>query len=533
MPFSKELSLEYFRSSGLVTNLPPDPGVLLARMFSRSAPQAVAGLLRTGRINEAYFSSDEQIRNHLQFCEALAYVINQHFMGLTETRGLKGLVENSFHHGIDHFRRAEKYSKAEDASNTLFRRDPNYLYFAPSRYLALYFHDLVEVYTGEKEYHDSGSALLTLGYLLNMYDHVRDLTSSSQNGSFIPQEDWEMIAWGTAFICRYHSKPEKTPQLESLLKDGILDPQELLRDAVAAAQKNHVSLFEFFPGYKSAASIIQQIQNNSLRVPQFTREKIEGLLKELQVTAAADKLDDTHPAAEAAARMNLTVPDRVFLDGSYFHLSLAEEYERRRQDGGAHRSSCDLNRILFMLSRTGVTSGLSWSSQMMRVGLKRRAEFYQQAIPGFLVGDFSTYLSPYETFVQREMHALLIKAGVDSYRVNSTLNISDPDVRRRSLRTLLAQRGLHPGVVDIIQDRIFEERDQVQQILGHKYQLLKTMNLGDRERQRIVDLLQMSIQQQYVKITKVAIPLNLKLPYTSYFILDLAALDRQARALAK
>ena len=115
----------------------------------------------------------------------------------------------------------------------------------------------------------------------------------------------------------------------------------------------------------------------------------------------------------SAARTVLTRPDRDFYTDNGRDEKLNDEFNARVSDGKGHESSCDLNRLLFELTRIGSFEGISpWINVRYSRALLHKGEFLYNAIRGFLEGDFQSYLQAYEDLEDDMTRTVLVKAGV-------------------------------------------------------------------------------------------------------------------------
>lgn len=513
----------YYRITGLapVEELGPEPfnlGKLWWRAVQGMGAANAIRLLTQGRVAEAYFVNDKYRENHLQYSEKLAYTLNQMLLSESLSSELKNRIELSLHHGYNHFRRVEKYKKAIDAHDVELRSNADYLYFAISGYVAIYFHDLVEVYTREKRHHDSGSAILTLGYMLQKRDQI----AAAMGSDTIPDEVSQKLSWAAAFICLYHSKPEEVAEVDDLLKNGLFDAKQILKNIEETARLHGQNIYTFFPPFKLIENVINDIKANKLTIPTFSKNELEGLIKMLRAIAASDKLDATYPVGLAATRMILTVPDRPWYIRLEGDNTLEEELEVRKQGAAGSNASCDFDRILYEITRAKAFTGLSpWVSFLYSHGLTERAKYFTKVIPAFLDGNIESYLEAYPDLLQTELKAIMMKIKIPQDRINATLLLDEHGTKIKDARKLAINGGYAEELITDLVQGIDDERLQVRLVLTNKSDQLSNLRLSIDEKRRIIDLLNLAIKQQRQSLFQYPGLMKIKLPYEGYYWVDL------------
>lgn len=352
--------------------------------------------------NFDYFETLEQQKIHLIASENLANAINAAILTHPICAELRQRVEEDGPHGIGHLRRNEKIVKHIDAKDRALRADSGYRYFAFCGYMANRMHDLVQAWTHSKNGHDEGAALFALGTL-------------SQIQTPLPQDIWDDLTWGTAYVCKYHSYPEKMPKIEELIANGFLDPQELLNDVKRAAEKKGKDIYSFFPPFNLIKDYIESIEREEIHPPYFSQEKIAALNKRAMVFIAADKLDSLYPVDLSSGRTVLTNVYRpLWMPIGEQVLSIHEEFEARRRRSDGRESECDLDRYIYELTRMEKFHAISpVVNTLFRQGLRQKAIFLRNAIDKFYQGDFYPFTYVYEKMLREMIDGMLIQAEVD------------------------------------------------------------------------------------------------------------------------
>ena len=508
-------------------------------------------LLAEGKILPEYFQQDYATEVHFQLSEQIANWININLLAEPECQSLREKLNESPDHGRDHFRRLEKWYKKAQAKDKSIRTDTAYLYFSPSAFLSEKMHDLVESYSGQKEKHDGAAALMALGYVLRSLPLAHDVVRDFSDGKYtdFPSEEWVKIAWGTAFMCLHHSKPELMPSTDDLLARqapaddgnkpiGIFDPKELLNAAeymmqeankkkLAQEETPFRTVEEFFPPYALIRTTIQAIQNGTLEVPVFNELEIEGLKKQTRLFAAADKLDSTYPADLSAVRTFQTRPERVFFLRMEREMELEEELEERIKRGAGHESPCDLDRFLFEMTRTKTFDDMSlivkrWYAN----GLRMKAQFLYEGISALLESDSAIFLRAYEHMERDMARAILIKAGYEEGLAAGIATIHDRDLRRVEVEDRLESQRFDPGEYEAVLYRIRDERARVESIINNKMNSLFQMDITVEEKERIRKLLVLARVRQSEGLRWMPGPTaNEPLPYVGYILVQLTKIE--------
>lgn len=517
-------------------------------MATQLHPLALLRLLRSDRLSARYFETDKLVEDHLNFSETLANLANDDLLNNPWTWDAGEILEENLDHGFNHIRRIEKWYKLFYEKDKSLRSDIYSLYFTPSVYMADRFHDLIEVTTKRKTGHDIAAALLALGYLSSL---TKFLTGTGARE--IPIDDWEKIIWGTTFICHHHSRPESS--LKSVtpdqLKDGdILNPQQMLEATKEMARKaDHSDIYTFFPAFNLIKETVTEIEEGKFRhSPWFSknelremiqvdteqaplmvdeiyeREKreIEGLVKQAFLFSAADKLDGLFPDDLSTSRTTLTRPERDFYVRTAEQFdSLEKEFNHRVEDGGGPESSCDFNRLLFEISRVGTYEGISgWLSYIYSYLLEEKGRHMLKVIPAFIEGSFWPYMDAYDNLERDTIRALLVKSGV------SALDAKMVSTERREFMIsetgrLLSQRGYSRKLLDRLLEKIGDEKYDVSGALIGKYDKLQGINFTDKDRDHILELLNLAISIQKSKLIKYHGSLDGVPPYSSYYAINL------------
>ncbi len=501
----------------------PGPGKMTNRGYEISGRGFARDMRRKG-VSE-YLQRDATIEHYLQATEKIENLVNDVMLHEPICDKLRDMVERSPHHGRPHFRRIEKWEKWADKHDTAIRHSPVHLYFKVPEKLAKRGHDLVEVLTGKKEGHDAAGALFTFGYMMENVDTLVPIINEELGLTYpITLDDWTAWAWATAFICEHHSKPEKMSTIAHLVQQGVVDPAEFLRKTEDMAQKyGEESIYTLFPPFAIIRPFIERIRERKiLPYRGFTQNELDALRTRGFRFSAADKLDGTFPADLAGARMILTRPDRAFYERmSKPGLTLLEELDARVQDGGAHESSCDLNRILFELTRTQALGEFpSHVRHAFRVGMQLRSSYYLRAIDALLHDDTVPFLESYESLERHEIVALLGKIGVQEIESKVVVQMSEEDDRHRSVRALLKKYGYDGAAFDDVLYKIHNEKAIVGQALLAKIQLLRERSVSSEEKAWIMQLLKRAVEVQKNHLPITQGPMKFDPPYDSYYPLD-------------
>lgn len=469
-------------------------------------------------VSPDYFSHDKQIEDHLQLCEGLSNTINRWFLDQPVCSELLMKVETNPDHGYSHFRRVEKFIKEIFAKDKSLRNREDLLYFVPALYLAIRFHDLVEVYSNQKEGHDSAAALLALGVMREAKDVVQGFIGGYAGKGHFPDKDYEKLTWATVYMCRHHSKPEDMPSQKI-----HLDPAELLADAEKMAAKTGKNLDHFFPPYLIMSKTIEEIRNGALDMrglKEWKLQDVEALQLMTRILAAGDKLDGYIPEGLSAARTVLTRPERDYYVEAEDYKDLREEFDTRVLDGKAHESNCDLNRLLFELTRTGSFEGISpWINVRYSRALLHKGEFLYKAIRGFLEGDFQSYLQAYEDLEEDMIRTVLVKIGVSKGAIADVFKFSDAP-RHKMVVQLLKDNHINPQIIDTLLYGLRGESLRVADSLAQKYKKLQG-NLNGKTKEKILKLVEMAIDIQRKQVVKYPGPLEkLKPPYNGYYSIN-------------
>lgn len=420
------------------------------------------------------FEADDRSKTHLLFCERLANNINQEFFADPLNKELRDSVDTNLDHGYNHFRRVEKWYKEIIKNSPELRGNVPFLYFAPDGFLAVRFHDLVQLHTGQKTGHDAAAALLSLGFLLSP-EHLENPP--------IPRSDWEKIAWGSAFVIRHHSDPEVTKELPSAdFRNGkYLDPQTLLAETEAMAEKAGKNLYDFFPPFESVAPVIEAIRQGEIkRPPPLTDSEAKGLLSQTLIFAAADKMDSLHPAELSSTRTILTMPNRRLYVQYEEPFAEGSELAHRAAKGGSHGARTDFDRYLYEITRHEPFVGQSaWLSNVYNKVMLTKATFLRQAFPALLSGDFGPILDVYDRLERDTVMHLLRRANV----AGDTIHHIDSayKVRQNFLtvaRVTLREQGYDDRLIDSYLERIGQEKDLVQRAIEAKYEAFKEVYQG-------------------------------------------------------
>jgi hypothetical protein len=545
---------DYFKITGLerppLKGLPPYLSALsieMARLANKLTWRSFTSLLQGDRLPADYFNLDENHANHLNFSEMLSNLINEDLLEEPVCEDLKDVLDQNLDHGYNHIRRVEKWYKTFYKNDKTLRSDIYSLYFAPSAYLSMRFHDLVEVSTKKKDGHDTAAGLFALGYLSGIAPLVI-------GASDIPSEDWEKLTWGTAFICQHHSKPEKslggkTP--ESILEDGLLDPKKMLESTEDMAKKaGFDSIYSFFPPLMLIRTQIENIASGNFRqspwysrgmltrlterdkskpskveIEEFMRRQkneIQGLVRQTFLFTASDKLDGLYPADLSTSRTVLTRPERVFYAKMGEYPSLSDEYEIRKKDGGGQESACDLNRLLFEISRTGAFTNISsWLSFIYSYILEKKGEYLlRRVIPGFLNGDFRPYLDAYDNLQRDTVRALLLKGGIESDYA-AIISTMESSLMLESTRRLVITGGYSGELLDRLVNKISEEKEEVSRALEQKYKMFVEAGYDERDKEHILQLVNLAVDEQKKELKKGMGSLEDVPPFSSYYAINL------------
>lgn len=478
---------------------------------------ALLDLMAKGDILPEYFQKDFSIELHFELSEHIALWLSHNLLAAPESQSLRKALDQSPDHGEDHFRRLGKWYKKGQAVDKMIRADVGYLYFSPSAFIAKHTHDLVETYSGQKEKHDGTDALLALGHTLQSIDLVDAALSDFSNGKFseFPRDDWNKVAWGAAFICQHHSRPELMPSTEDLLEMqsrkegqlgyvGIVDPLRLLKDAeymleeangkrLERGEKAFTSIEEFFPPFRLIRDFIQQIRDGVVEIPQFDEKEIEGLKKQTRLFAAADKLDSTYPAELSAVRTFQTRPDRPFFVRLEGDMTLEAELRERIRLGSGHESPCDFDRLIFEMTRVKTFTEIGIVVQRWYAnGLRSKGKFLKEAISRLIDGDGDVFLQTYENLEGDMAGALLKKAGYASDYSGYVVRLKDKAMRRKEVEEALAVEGFDPRIFEAVLYRIRSERGVIGNIIDKKIQQIFALGLTSDEKHRIRTLLSMA-----------------------------------------
>lgn len=482
-----ESQRSYFQALGF-DHKPSQPGSLLARAFETLGPKTPNVLLTIPVLRE-YFFSDQAVQDYSKMCESIATLLCQNLQNRKECEELIKKFEHNPDHGWDHIRRAKKWKKWLDRNDSSLHNSPDYLYLQLASFFSLRLHDVFQVYTGLKEGHDSAGALFAFGFIREHYNEINNLMPGENEK--IPYEDWENQAWGAAFMIRHHSLPEKMP-LETI---GLLSLTELLNDVEFVAKKHETDIYTLFPAFGMIRETIDAIRWGEIDdQKQLTRGELEAVRMQTHLVSAADKLDSYFPADLSAARTVLTRPTRPFYTRVQEGLSLEDELEIRITDGRgeneAHESTCDLNRLLFELTRTeGFMGKSAIVSRAFGIGLREKANFFVKAIPALLKGTVDAYANAYEELETREISAALEKNLKDSH------------------------------TLDWVRFRIRNEKATVVSALEEKIKMMYGLNVTSEEKKRIVDLVSAAVRRQEATL-RIAPGPNIKPPYTNYFAIN-------------
>ena len=533
-------SPSYFDESGLRA---PVESIEEGKLYQKVAidlAQELPLLMHNGKIRPEYFTEDFQRERHFQFSERLSNTLNDWFISDASDE-LVNSLERSPHHGRDHFRRLEKWYKKAQKEDKAMRSNPNYIYFSPSAFVAMRFHDLLEVWSGQKEGHDAAGGLFAFGYMLQsqgIADKVVEKHGYGGRESF-PHNDWVKLAWGAAFICLNHSLPDEMHTTEYLMQHGLLDSKDLLNGAEVMLKEANIkrkregktlfaSIREFFPEFALISETLTHIKDGTLESPLFTQNEIEGLKKQTRVFAAADKLDSNFPPDLSADRTFLTRPERAFYVRIEGNLSAKDELEERIQGGSRHESPCDLDRLLFEITRTktfdGVSNSLSyWYAQALR----EKGKFLNDSITLLLEHNGSGFMSAYDHLERDMTEAVLAKAGY-----------GDSDAKSKA--TEVYQKDDHKQIVGILHDlgyksdsyldmifRIRKERRDVTGIVNAKIRSVIDAAITPEEKTRIKELLYLARIRQHEGLGWIpgpTLPEDMT-PYKGYLLIRLTKLS--------
>ena len=329
----------------------------------------------------------------------------------------------------------------------------------------------MEVYSNQKEGHDSAAALLALGVMSEAKDVVQGFIGGYAGKGHFPDKDYEKLTRATVYMCGNHSKPE-----DMVLQQILLDPIKLLETAEKMAAKAGKDLYEFFPPYTIMSKTIEAIKNGSFKTTgsqEWTLQDVEALQLITRVLASGDKLDGYIPEGLSAARTVLTRPDRDFYTDNGRDEKLNDEFNARVSDGKGHESSCDLNRLLFELTRIGSFEGISpWINVRYSRALLHKGEFLYNAIRGFLEGDFQSYLQAYEDLEDDMTRTVLVKAGVSRGAIADVFKFSGA-YRHEKVIHLLNDNHINPQIIDTLLYGLRSESRGVADSLAQKYEKLQ------------------------------------------------------------
>jgi hypothetical protein len=481
--------------------------------------------LRRNKTLKEYFTRDYQIEHYLQFSEQLSNMVYEHLADEPSGRLLINAMESDPQHGYEHTRRLEKWYKADLKHDKAFRSNPEVLYFSPSAFMGTRFHDIVEVINGIKEGHSEASGLFALGYLLQSRHLANEAVSGFNNEqrNEFPLHDWMKMAWGTAFICIHHTRPEQMPSTEDIMIQGVFNPEELLSLVEKTAKEHHMPIEKYFPPYKLIRETIQKIQDGALEIPVFTKEEIEGLKLQTRLIAAVDKLDSNYPPDLSAVRTFLTKPDRPFFLRIEGALSLEEELQERPLRCRYQEAQCDFDRYLYEITRTQVFEGVSpilsvWYADALR----EKGVFLDEAISALLNGDGSNFLSPYEHLEKDMTLVILEKIGRNDITIRGNAQRAIDDQNHKFIIHALREKGYSAESYMSLLLRIRGERIKVENIVSKKILSLHQQRVTDKEKERIRALVSLARQQQYRELAWVpGIQKDVEPPYSGYLYVRL------------
>lgn len=518
---SPETGSDYvtFEATGL-NNPEKGLGKLAARFFSDfNFPDAVR-MLQQNTFLEPLLIQDAEIEKHMKESEIFAEIIIEDILSQPECRELAFNFLTSIHHGINHNRRGGRWLKAINANDRVLRTDKSYLLFSPSAFISIWSHDFAEVETGIKEHHDAAAALFILGYLhenkTRLFDLYKSKTFYEQDNS-IPDEEIEKIIWGAAFINLHHSKPEKVQDIDSLVMNGLFDIKELITAVEEEASKQGMTIYEYYKPYNSIRDFIESVKSTGYKSPRFTYKESLGLYHQLLAVAAADKLDSNFPADLATTRMLLTKPNRIAYR-KMAGLSSEAEFKARVLDGSGQESECDLNRILFELTRTKSFDFSPWVTRAFQVGLVKRGQFILEIYPEFLKGNFEPVLKCYEKLEADIIKTTLTIAGIDDSVIKSTLQINSKHKRRAEIaEEYLKGKRIDPHSFQYALEQLEIERQTISIALVKKFNLLG--NIEETEIIHIKELLMHALDYQRQTMHSVRKSLDFDLPYEGYYLI--------------
>jgi hypothetical protein len=467
----------------------------------------------------------EYLQKYIQIAEIISNSLNREMLQDPICHDLSEKIETSFDHGYFHFRRNEKWMKDIWAKDLELTTNPYNVVFTLSALISNRTHDLIEVGTGKKESHDAAAALFALGVYSKMYQSAADLSKAFDiRIDPISEGDWQKIVWAAAFINANHSKPEKAPGIEMLENQNLLDPAKLLQQITETANKSGKTIYEYFPQFEMMRDYIDKISVGEIISPKFNKSELQAIKKQLVVMSGADKLDGIYPADLSATRTTLSKSKRIYWNRMDSGLSLEEEFDIRRKDGGEQESTCDLNRLIFELSRVDLFQEappyLWW---LMHYGLKQKAVTIRDLTTSFVNGDLSAYENIYKLHEQNTIQAMLKKAGVDPTEAEIISKIKDEDYRVAGVHSAFNRFHKDPIVADQILSLVHKERDKVLSAIKLKYEMFSNMenppSLEDKT--RIIQLIDKAIRIQEEKLQKEPGSWTFELPYDGYYYMDI------------
>lgn len=451
------------------------------------------------------------------------------------------VVEENVDHGYDHVRRLEKWYKEFVARNPEFRSNLDFAYFSLSTYMALRLHDIFQTVTGKKEAHPEAAALFSLGYLLKYKDEIMPEVS---------EEDWNKIAWGTAFACLNHM-PDSVPSLDQMVSvtannenlelglgvdTELFEPQKLKDTLIESLQKSDDDFeVDELAIMEETFAPLNDVLNVALsaKSPKLQMREIKALRKQTVLVGVVDKMDTMYPPIRSVWRMLITKPNRPF----YEPIDVAKnesEFEVRIEDGNAPTASCDFNRMLLELTRLDSLVDADFSAAVyLKKIMMEKIDIAMAMVNVISVGDHSLLFEQFEIDFKNELYELLVnRVGIPAEDVRNIGKFSIyhidqkgeysfnnyEDIVDNGVKALLKKNGFSPNIFGIFIEKYLKDYNLTLSAISQK--ITKSEHkVGSSAYSDMMNMLAMAKLQLKIKIRKLPFVLedNLGKPYHGYF----------------